>query len=128
VRERVIAHLAAMLPGLDAKTAHDVLAASRADEGRALRELDAHFREYPDALAATPAEFPLALVRVAHALIEAGHRPTAVPACAGCGKITPDLRRKTASGRVCAACAASRDTGTCARCGRTKRIDAWASG
>lgn len=123
-RERVIAHLAAMLPGLDAETAHDVLAVAGAGEGRALRQLDALFREHPGALATTPAEFPLALVRVEHALVEAWHRPVAVPACAGSGKITPDLRRKTASGRVCAACAASRSTGTCARCGQVKRINA----
>lgn len=89
VRERLIAHLAAMLPDLDAKTAHDVLVAARVSEGRALRELDTYFRVHLGALAATPAEFPLALVRVAHALKEAGHRSAALPVCAGCGKITP---------------------------------------
>jgi hypothetical protein len=124
VHERVIARLAATVPGLDSKTARDVLVAAKAGEARALRELDALFREHPGALAVTPAEFPLALVRVTHALIEAGYRPPAVPACAGCGKITPDLRRRIASGRACATCAASRSTGTCARCGQVKRINA----
>lgn len=46
------------------------------------------------------------------------------PACAGCGKITTGLGRKTASGRVCGTCAARGSTGTCARCGRARRINA----
>ena len=70
----------------------------------------------------TPASYPLALVRLAHALIEAGHLTVAAPACAGCGKTTADLRRKTASGRVCGTCAARDSKGTCARCGQAKRI------
>ncbi|HEX9542546.1 MAG TPA: hypothetical protein VGA04_30850 [Streptosporangiaceae bacterium] len=124
VRERVIAHLGATLPGLDVKTARDVLVGAKAGEGRTLRELDALFREHSGALAATPAEFPLVLIRVAHALVGTGHPPVALPACAGCGKITTDLRRKTASGRVCTACAARRSTSTCARCGQLRRINA----
>jgi hypothetical protein len=124
LRERVIACLVAALPGLNVQSAGDVLAAAKVAHGRALRELDAHLREHPDALVTTPAEYPLALARLAHALIQAGHRSVAAPACAACGKTTLDLRRKTASGRVCAACAARRSTGTCARCGEVKRINA----
>jgi hypothetical protein len=62
------------------------------------------------------------LVRLAHALIEAGYLTVAVPACSGCGKVTADLRRKTASGRVCGTCAARDSKGTCARCGQARRI------
>ncbi len=110
------------MPGLDAGAAQRVLATARADCGRALREVDALLKEHPGALVTTPAAYPLALVRLAHALIEARYQMVAAPACAGCGKITIDLRRKTASGRVCGACAARGGTGTCARCGRPRRI------
>lgn len=71
---------------------------------------------------ATPAAYPLALVRLAHALLDAGYQAVAAPACAGCGRITIDLRRKTASGRVCGTCAARDAKETCARCGQPKRI------
>ena len=101
-----------------------VLAAASADGGRALREVEALLKEHPGALAITPAAYPLALVRLAHALIEAGYQTVVAPACGGCGKITTGLRRKTASGRVCGACAARGSTGTCARCGRVRRINA----
>jgi recombinational DNA repair protein (RecF pathway) len=85
-----------------------VLAAARAERGRALREIDSLLREYPGALLTTPAAYPLVLVRLAHALIAAGYLTVAAPACAGCGRITADLQRKTASGRVCGTCAARR--------------------
>lgn len=86
-----------MVPGLDTADAQRVLAAARADRGRALREVDALLEDHPGALVTTPAAYPLALVRLTHALIEAGYQTVAAPACAGCGKITTDLRRKTAS-------------------------------
>ena len=121
---RVISCLVASVPGLDTAGAHGVLAVARADRGRALREVDALLTEHPGALITTPAAYPLALVRLAHALIEAGYQAVAAPACAGCGKITTGLRRKTASGRVCGTCAARGSTGTCARCGRVRRINA----
>ena len=108
--------------GLDTAAAERALAVARADHGRALREIDVLLKEHPGALVTTPAAYPLALVRLAHALIEAGYQAVAAPACTGCGKITIDLRRKTASGRVCGACAARGGTGTCARCGRAGRI------
>jgi hypothetical protein len=114
----------ASVPGLDTGAAERALAVARADHGRALREVDVLLKEHPGALVTTPAAYPLALVRLAHALIEAGYQAVAAPACAGCGKVTIDLRRKTASGRVCGACAARGGTGTCARCGRAGRINA----
>ena len=123
-RARVISCLVTSVPGLDTAAAQRVLATARADRGRALREVDALLKEHPAALVTTPAAYPLALVRLAHSLIEAGYQAVAAPACAGCGKITTDLRRKTASGRVCGACAARVSTGTCARCGRARRINA----
>ncbi|MFI5069074.1 MAG: hypothetical protein ACHP9Z_34545, partial [Streptosporangiales bacterium] len=94
------------MPGLDTAAAQRVLATARTDHGRALREVDALLKEHPGALVTTPAAYPLALVRLAHALIEAGYQTVAAPACAGCGKITAGLRCKTTSGRVCEACAA----------------------
>lgn len=121
-RDRVTACLISSVPGLDDEAAHDVLAAARAEHGRALRETDALLREYPGALVTTPATYPLVLVRLAHALIDAGYLTVAAPACAGCGRITADLRRKTASGRVCGTCAARDSKGTCARCGQARRI------
>lgn len=123
-RARVAFCLVASVPGLDTAAAQRVLAVARADHGRALREVDALLEEHPGALVTTPAAYPLALVRLAHALIEAGYQAVAAPACAGCGKITTDLRRATASGRVCGTCAAGGSTGTCARCGRARRINA----
>jgi hypothetical protein len=123
-RARVVSRLVASVPGLDTAAAQRALAAARADRGRALHEVDALLDEYPGALASTPAAYPLALVRLAHALIEAGYQTVAVPACVGCGKITIGLLRKTASGRVCGACTARGSTGTCARCGRVRRINA----
>jgi hypothetical protein len=123
-RARVISCLVASVPGLDTAVAQRALAAARADYGRALREVDALLTENPAALVTTPAAYPLALVRLAHALIGAGYQTLAAPACAGCGKITTDLRRSTASGRVCGTCAARGSAGTCARCGRSRRISA----
>jgi hypothetical protein len=121
---RVTARLVACVPGLDAQAAQSVLLAARADRGRALRELDAHLEEHPAALAVTPTGYPLALVRVAHALIDAGHPGIVAPACAGCGNVTADLRHATPSGRVCATCAACGSNGRCARCGQVRRINA----
>jgi hypothetical protein len=103
---RVISCLVASVPELDTGAAQRALVTARADRGRALREVEALLKEHPGALVITPAAYPLALVRLAQALIEAGHQTVAAPACAGCGKITIDLRRKTASGRVCGTCAA----------------------
>ena len=121
---RVISCLVASVPGLDTAAAQRVLAAASADGGRALREVEALLKEHPGALAITPAAYPLVLVRLAHALIEAGYQTVVAPACGGCGKITTGLRRMTASGRVCGACAARGSTGTCTRCGRVRRINA----
>ncbi len=123
-RARVISCLITSVPGLDTAAAQRVLATARTDHGRALREVDALLKEHPNALVTTPATYPLALVRLGHALIEAGYQTVAAPACAGCGKITIDLRRKTTSGCVCGACAARGSTGTCARCGQVRRINA----
>jgi hypothetical protein len=53
---------------------------------------DALLKEHPGALVMPPAAYPLALVRLAHALLDAGYQAVAAPACAGCGRITMDLR------------------------------------
>jgi recombinational DNA repair protein (RecF pathway) len=116
-RDRVTACLISSVPRLVDGAACDVLARSEAGHGRALREIDALLHEHPGALVTTPAAYPLALVRLAHTLIEAGYLTVAAPACAGCGRITTDLRRKISSGRICGTCAARDSKGTCARCG-----------
>jgi hypothetical protein len=121
-RARVTSCLIASVPGLDPGVARDALVTARAERGRALREIDALLEERPGALVTSPTAYPLALVRLAHALTEAGYQTVAVPACADCGKVTIDLRRKTASGRVCGTCAARDSKGTCTRCGQAKRI------
>jgi len=121
-RDRVTACLISSVPGLDDGAARDVLATAGAGHGRALHEIDALLKEHPGALVTTPTAYPLVLVRLAHALIDAGYLAVTPPACAGCGKITADLRRRTASGRVCGTCAARDSKGTCARCGQAKRI------
>ena len=121
-RDRVTACLISSVLGLGDGAARDVLAAARTGHGRALREIDALLKEHPGALVTTPASYPPALVRLAHALIEARYLTVAAPACTSCGKITADLRRRTASGRVCGTCAARDSKGTCARCGQAKRI------
>ena len=76
-RARVISCLVASLPGLDTAAAQRILGAARADRGRALHEVDALLDEHPGALAITPASYPLALVRLAHALIGAGYQMVA---------------------------------------------------
>ncbi len=65
-RARVISCMLASVPGLEAGAAQRVLAAARADRGRALREVDAVLKEHPGALVTVPAGYPLALVRLAH--------------------------------------------------------------
>jgi hypothetical protein len=39
-----------------------------------MHEIDALLKEHPGALVTTPAAYPLALVRLAHALQDAGHQ------------------------------------------------------
>jgi hypothetical protein len=121
-RDRVAARLINSVPGLGDGAVRGVLATARAEHGRALREIDALLKEHPEALVTTPAAYPLVLVRLAHALIAAGYLTVTPPACTGCGRITADLRRKTATGRVCGTCAARDSKGTCARCGQARRI------
>jgi hypothetical protein len=117
-RDHVIACLISSVPGLGDEAARDVLAATGAGHGRALREIDALLKERPGALASIPAAYPLVLVRLVHALIDAGYLTVAAPACTGCGRVTADLRRRAASGWVCGTCAARDSKGTCARCGQ----------
>jgi len=114
--------LIASVPELDTGAARAALATAKAEHGRAMHEIDALLKEHPGALMTTPAAYPLALVRLVHALMDAGYQAVVAPACAGCGRITIDLRRNTASGRICGTCAARDSKGTCTRCGQAKRI------
>jgi len=85
---RVTSCLTASVPGLDAEAVRAALTTARAEQGRALREIDALLKEHPGALMASPAAYPLALVRLAHALMDAGYQAVVAPACTGCGRIT----------------------------------------
>ncbi len=96
-RARIAARMAATVPGLGETAVQRILVTAKVDRGRALHEVDACLQEHPGALTAALAEYPLALVRLAHELIEAGYQTVAAPACARCGKTTIDLRRKASA-------------------------------
>ena len=86
---------------------------------RFLEELAAHMADHPDALASGSSLCPPVLLRLAHALHEAGH-PVVRPGCARCGAVRTDLRQLREEGRICGTCdARSRKNGTCGRCGTT---------
>jgi ribosomal protein L40E len=84
---------------------------------RFLEELAAHMASHPDALTSGSSLCPPVLLRLAHALDEAGH-PVIRPGCAYCGRIAADLRQLREEGRICSTCdSRSRKDGTCGRCG-----------
>jgi hypothetical protein len=122
---RVVEQLTDALPIADDHAAIELLAAARADTGIPLRELDAHIAAHPDALRTGDPDCPLVVVRLTHALRDAGYALVVPPGCAACGKITLGLERVGPTGRICRRCWI-RATGpkTCARCGRLGRIDA----
>ena len=57
----------------------------------ACRALLEYLRRHPEALSSGVAA-PLSLIRLAHALAAAGNEGMVLPGCAGCGKVTADLR------------------------------------
>jgi hypothetical protein len=77
---------------------------------------------HPEAVTGRVTEFPLAWIRLAHAL-EAAGQPVPLPVCASCGVVTVKLRPSPA-GRVCARCAPRREPKVCARCGQVGQIQA----
>jgi hypothetical protein len=125
VRDRLVARLLTAVPGLDGSAAAAVLSSIGGAHGASLRRLDSYLDTHVDALASPAADCPAALVRLAHALIDAGHTGIAAPRCARCGRPRPDLGRRDADGRrICDTCAAARRVGPCARCGVARRLQA----
>lgn len=96
-RERVITFLLDNVAGVSAADAEATL--DRVATGRSLVELDRHFHDHPDALTAASARVPLALVRLAHVLHDAGHTTVSVPVCAACGHARRPLHRCCECGR-----------------------------
>ncbi|WP_326830041.1 hypothetical protein OIE13_12625 [Streptosporangium sp. NBC_01810] len=125
-RVRIINALTTRLPDLDAEAASDALLQARAERGVAQRELDEHLAAHPDALTSGDPRCPAVIVRLAQALLAAGHTGVTSPGCSECRRTGITLPRSGPGGRICQACAArsSLNKKPCGRCGRTARISA----
>ncbi|MGW5233446.1 hypothetical protein ACWEQU_14400 [Streptomyces nodosus] len=123
-RGRIVDALTGSLPGLDVEAAAATLKAAKADRGVARRELDEHLAAHPDALSSGDPRCPAVIVRLAQALVAAGHTGVAPPTCSDCRRAGIPLPRSGPDGRICQACAARspRNKKPCARCARTARI------
>jgi hypothetical protein len=106
-----------LLPLPDTGEVVPVLQTARAWRTVALREFDRHVMAFPDALRAPDPHCPWVLVRLAHALTDAGY-PVQLPACVRCRKTPVRLVRATAEGRCCDWCVTRNRTRVCARCGQ----------
>lgn len=119
VRERIVRAVAAQI-GIHEAHATVVVDALRAagvwSSARSLRALDRHLTSRPDALATYDAHCPLALVRLAFALYDAGHGVD-LPRCVVCGKINRRLTGRVDEGRCCDWCRSKSRRQICARCG-----------
>lgn len=118
----VLAHLTRMVGELTAENAIQAADAARI-RGRSWILLEEHFRQHPDALQLPGADFPLALVRLAHALIDKGYADVARLTCAGCGKLTIHLDHRIPAGRACSNCSGRQRREVCIRCQRLMRIN-----
>lgn len=120
---QITALLAGMPPGVDEETAFGAM-------GRAARNIPGcaallgHLRDHPDALTSGSAQAPPSLIRLAHALAAAGVRGVVLPGCAGCGKVTADLRSWPGAGLACQSCYQDARCQPCANCGTTGRVAA----
>ena len=120
---QITALLAATPPGVDEVTAFRALGqAARNIPGCA--ELLDHLRDHPDALTSGSAHAPPSLIRLAHALAAAGVPGVVLPGCAGCGKVTADLRSWPGAGLACQSCYQDARRRPCANCGTTGRVAA----
>jgi hypothetical protein len=121
---RVVAHLTARLAGVTGEQAAKVLERGKIT-ARSCVGLVRHFQEHPDALTKPGPTPPQNLVRLAHALVDAGHGPVTLPTCAGCGKTSRQLTHRLPAGHCCSACARRvRPPKTCSGCGRQMKINA----
>ena len=112
-----------MPPGVDEVTAFRAT-------GRAARNIPGcaalldHLRDHPDALISGSAQAPPSLIRLAHALAAAGVPGVVLPGCAGCGKVTADLRSWPGAGLTCQNCYQDARRQPCTNCGTTGRVAA----
>ena len=120
---QITALLAGMPPGVDEVTAFRAM-------GQAARNIPGytallgHLRDHPDALISGSAQVPSSLIRLAHALAAAGVPGVVLPGCAGCGKVTADLRSWPGAGLACQSCYQDARRQPCANCGTTSRVAA----
>jgi hypothetical protein len=119
---RVVGRILTTVPQLTEADAMATLDRAKALAGKPFRELDEYLAAHPDALATGDPQGPLALVRLAYVLAEAGHDGVKPPICARCGKATPKLPNVKPEGRVCGNCAANDHRDQCARCGQTRAL------
>lgn len=115
--------VAGMLPGAGEEAARQAAGQAARNVPGCAALLD-HLRAHPDALRSGRPEGPLSLVRLAHALATAGAPGVVLPGCAGCGKVTADLRSWPGSGLACQSCYQDARREPCARCGATARVNA----
>ena len=120
---QIVGLLAGMLPGLGERAAL-VAAGQAAGNVPACRALREHLRRHPDALSSGSSAVPLSLVRLAHALAAAGTEGVVLPGCAGCGKVTADLRSWPGPGLACQSCYKDACRQPCAVCGSLARVAA----
>lgn len=124
VRQTVLAAVSTVAPGLSDEDIATLLEVAGIMPGKSLGQLADHLADHPDALTSGDPRCPPSLIRLAHALHDAGHTRVVRPACAGCGRITVKLTQTSDAGRTCGTCAARATKRPCARCGRTARIAA----
>jgi hypothetical protein len=115
--------LVGVLPGLAEQAALEA-AARAAGNVPGCRALLEHLRCHPDALSSGSAAAPLSLIRLAHALAAAGAEGVVLPGCAGCGKVTVDLRSWPGPGLACQSCYKDACRQPCAVCGSLARVAA----
>ena len=123
MRPWVLELLLRVVPALDESQAQALLIASNAWSNWGLRQLHDHLYLNPDAILQGSANAPQALIRLAHALREAGHLQVALPSCTVCGLTTPRLS-PSPRGNVCQRCRPRPEPRTCARCGQLGIISA----
>lgn len=116
-----VAGLLATAVGVDSATALTLLTTVTGNRSRSLLEIGTHLTRHPDFFDHPGSDFPLVMVKLAHALIGGGHGDRiSAPQCAVCSQPRVDLNRRDAAGqRICGTCDAASRKGTCARCGRS---------
>lgn len=117
LRGTVITALANALPDRQDLDISLMLDTVRAATGIPLGHLAEHLACHPDALISGDPRCPVVLIRLTHALYDAG-QPVVRPGCAGCGKVTLNLAQCGSGGLLCQMCRVRTRLSTCARCGR----------